>query len=274
MVTKMLGWVTSASPPLRRTLWRTWYQVLAGRFAQPEWTFMNYGYADLEPGAQPTPLDEADEPDRYSAQLYAHVVRDGDLRGKTVLEVGSGRGGGSAYLARYLAPRSVLGVDYSANAVALSRKRHAGIPNLTFQQGDAEKLPCEDGAFDAVVNVESSHCYGSMEKFLGEVFRVLKPGGHFLWADMSQPDEIETIRRQFKEAGLELLELRTITPNVLKALDLAGARKQQAIQRHIPKFLQRPFGDFAGVEGTRVYNSLRAGDVQYLSATLKKPAPT
>src|SRR5204863_875878 len=125
------------------------------------------------------PLDGADEVNRYSIQLYHHLARTVNMDGARVLEVGCGRGGGCSYLARYQQPASVLGIDFSAKAIAFCNRVHA-VPGLTFQQGDAESLPCETGTFDVVLNVESSHCYGSVPAFLGEVFRVLRPGGYFL----------------------------------------------------------------------------------------------
>jgi fatty-acid O-methyltransferase len=54
---------------------------------------------------------------------------------------------------------------------------------LDFVQGDAQNLHFPDQSFDAVINVEGSHIYPNFERFLGEVARVLRPGGHFLYAD-------------------------------------------------------------------------------------------
>lgn len=271
MLTKIIGPIVNSSPGLRRILWKRWYQFLAGGYRQEDWTFMNYGFAPRDSQAPPIDLEPADEPDRYSIQLYHHVAAGAvDLRGQDVLEIGSGRGGGCSYVARYLQPRSVLGIDFSPNAVALSRKRHV-VPGLSFQQGDAESLPCPDNAFDAVVNVESSHCYGSMERFLGEVFRVLRPGGYFLWADMRPREERDTVLAQFQNAGLELRQEEDITPNVLLALDGVSDRKRETISRYVPRYLLPWFEDFAGVRGTRVYESLRKGDVQYRRCALQKP---
>ncbi len=271
MLTRILGPLVAASPGLKRTLWKRWYQFLAGGYRQEDWTFMNYGFADPGNHAPELDLEAADEPDRYSIQLYHQLVGQLDLRGRDVLEVGSGRGGGCSYIARYLRPRSTCGIDFSENAVALSRKLHA-IPRLSFQQGDAEALPCEDGAFDAVVNVESSHCYGSMGRFLGEVYRVLRPGGHFLWADMRPRGQRDAVRAQFQSAGLQMRQEADITPNVLLALDRVHDRKRATIRRHVPRYLLRWFEDFAGVRGTRVYEALRAGEVEYWRCTLQKPA--
>lgn len=271
MPTRILGPLIEASPGLKRGLWRRWYQFLAGSYRQGDWTFMNYGFADLDGEADALALDAGDEPDRYFIQLYHRVAGAVELRGRDVLEVGSGRGGGCSYIARYLHPRSVLGVDYSENAVVLSRKLHPAVADLRFEQGDAEALPCEDGVFDAVVNVESSHCYGSMPRFLSEVSRVLRPGGHFLWADMRPRDGHEALRAQFRDAGLEVREEADITPNVLLALDRVNDRKRETIRRHVPGFLLPWFEDFAGVRGTRVYEALRAGAVEYRRCALQKP---
>jgi SAM-dependent methyltransferase len=270
MVTKILGAITAASPKLKRVMWKRWYQFLARGYQNEDWTFMNYGYADTDADAPTLRLDEADEADRYSIQLYHAVVGGVDLRGKNVLEVGSGRGGGSSYIARYLHPAAMLGIDYSENAVALSRKRHSA-PGLSYQQGDAEALPCADGTFDAVINVESSHCYGSMDRFLGEVYRVLKPGGYFLWADMCARGGRDASLERFRRAGLEPRHEVEITPNVLAGLDRASERKREMINRHVPRYLLGPFQDFAGVPGTRVYESLRAGDVEYRRGVFQKP---
>jgi hypothetical protein len=101
---------------------------------------------------------------------------------------------------------------------------------------------------------------------------VLRPGGRFLWADVRRREQLPETRRLFQEAGFDLVEERLITPNVLRALDLVSHRKTEMIRRMVPRVLVRPVGDFAGVPGTRVYESLRSGAVQYVACTLRKPA--
>jgi len=273
MLAKIFSPIISSSPRLKRTVWRRWYDFLARGYTQSDWTFMNYGYAEGNGDSLPRPvtLQPADEADRCSIQLYQRVVGNVDLTGRTVLEVGSGRGGGTSFVARYLQPKSVLGIDYSDNAVTLSQARHKGIPNLDFRQGDAEALPCADATFDAVINVESSHCYGSMEQFLSEVYRVLKPGGYFLWADMRHPEQREMVLGQFKGSGLEIVEERNIAPNVVLALQRVQDTKRDTIRRYVPRFLRGYVEDFSGVPGTRVYESLSAGKVEYWRFALRKP---
>ncbi len=56
--------------------------------------------------------------------------------------------------------------------------------NLSFTQGDAiQLLMFEDSSCDAVFNVESSHSYHSISKFINEVTRILRPGGHLCFVD-------------------------------------------------------------------------------------------
>jgi hypothetical protein len=90
-----------------RLVWPVCYEALAKRASTPDWAFMNYGYAPATVDAVGTPpLRSSDERDRLCIQLYLHAIDHSDMRGKDVLEVGSGRGGGASYISRYLQPRS------------------------------------------------------------------------------------------------------------------------------------------------------------------------
>ncbi len=266
----VFGFLWQKSPLVRRALWRLWYEVLAARSRSLDWPFMNYGYVELDGDSPSIPLAPADEPHRSCIQLYHFVATAVDLRGCDVLEVGSGRGGGADYVARYLGPRSVLGIDVSRRAVELCRRRYAA-RGLSFAWGDAEALPVPDAAADAVINVESSHCYGSMQRFVAEVTRVLRPGGSFLFADLRPAAGVDGLRQDLQRAGLVLTSERIITPNVVAALERDSARKRDLITRRVPSPLHRGFATFAGIPGTRLYNELRGGQLAYFSCVLRKP---
>jgi SAM-dependent methyltransferase len=256
----------------RQLAWRLCYELLAARVRRPEWGFMNYGYAPADPGAAIT-LEPADEPDRFCIQLYAHAVEGLDLTGADVLEVGSGRGGGTSYLARYGRPRSTTGMDLSAGAVALSR-RHRRAPGLRFVRGDALAMPFPDASFDVVVNVESSHCYPSMDAFLAEVRRVLRPGGTLAWADLRGADAVARVGQQLRASGLVVTAQSDITDDVLRAMRLDDARKTALVQAWIPRGFRRVFRPLAGLEGTRNFTGFERGDLRYLSARLVRvPEP-
>jgi ubiquinone/menaquinone biosynthesis C-methylase UbiE len=255
---------------IEQTLTRTWYEYLSRMDQKANMRFMNYGWADLNPQAQLIPLRDEDELDRYCIHLYRHTVSVVDLKGLDVLEVGSGRGGGASYIARCLKPRSMVGIDITGAAIRFCNQ-HYHIPNLSFVQGDAESLPFDDNSFDAVVNVESSHCYRAMDRFLHGVYRVLRPNGYFLFADHRAKEQVEALRTQICQTGFTLLREQRITPNVLRALDLDNARKQQLIQQKVPRILQGVFNEFAGMKGTRgVYAQFVSGNKEYLSFACRK----
>ncbi len=258
---------------LKRNLSRGWYQYLARRFDSPEWVFMNYGFAPIEPRARPLHLEPQDEQDRYCIQLYDHLLGDVDLRGLDVLEVGCGRGGGASFISRYHRPRSMTGVDLSPANIAFCRWRHS-LPGLRFLPGDAEALPFADGTYDVVVNVESSHHYRSMTQFLAEAQRVLRPGGSFYFADLRGKRHVATLRRELEASGLIRLREEDITRNVLQALELDGQRKHALISGRLPWVWRGPFQVFAGIPGTVVYEALRGRHLEYLCFVLRKdPAP-
>jgi ubiquinone/menaquinone biosynthesis C-methylase UbiE len=257
---------------VRRLVWRACYGALAKRVSTPDWAFMNYGYAPATVDITAPPLRSSDERDRLCIQLYSHAIGHCDLSDKDVLEVGSGRGGGASYISRYLQPRSMMGLDFSQEAVDLCN-RHRQAPGLGFVCGDALSMPFPASSFDAVVNIESSHCYESMDTFLSEVCRVLRPGGRFFFADLRSIDGVTTLREQFNACGLTVEKETDITTNVLTALRLDNARKLELIDAWIPRVFRRPFRVFAGIAGTRNYSGLESGKLRYLSAQLAKSTP-
>lgn len=219
---------------------------------------MNYGFA-----GNVVSLRAEDEADRFCIQLYERVTGSVDLSNTKVLEVGCGRGGGASYVARYRNPAVMTGIDFSGDAIQFCERRHKGTPNLKFQVGDAERLPFEGGAFDAVINVESSHCYGDIERFFGEVRRVLRPGGRFLFADLREPEEMEKLRQLLLKTGLQVVEEEEITRGVVEAMRRDDERKRTLIESLVPAEMRTVFKEFAGVETGRVFKNLNDGTLVY-----------
>jgi SAM-dependent methyltransferase len=176
--------ILELSPKLKRFFWHTLYQYLA-RFQNPEWKFMNYGYADSKNIYLHSTLDEEN---RYFIQLYDRVVAGTPIENKTILEVGSGRGGGLDYINRYYKPSLATGIDLSENAIEFCKQNYRG--GISFERGDALNINYPSESLDVVINVESSHCYPSLTKFFQEVYRVLKPNGYFLYADLCKASNI------------------------------------------------------------------------------------
>ena len=277
MLTRFLIFLCAISPFLRKKLWRWWYGKLAREIDTGIWTFMNYGY--LPPESAPEKLlslKPEDEPDRLCIQLYERVVSPVSLIGANVLEVGSGRGGGSSYIARYHQAAQVTGMDYSSDAVAFCQERHRAVPKLRFVIGDAEKLPFPDASFDVVVNVESSHCYGNVGKFFSEVARVLRPGGYFVFADLRGAGEMEQLKEILvTQPAWEQIEEEDITSRVAAALEADDARKRKMIGEMISPRLRPMFEEFAGVEGGKICQGFQKRELLYFRfAFRRKDGPT
>jgi ubiquinone/menaquinone biosynthesis C-methylase UbiE len=264
-------WEKNGAEVFVNLLWKVWYPFLTRLSIDHRVNFLNYGYADAGSDANVPPLKDQDEPDRPCIQLYHQVVSAVDLRGLDVLEVSCGHGGGAAYIADYIRPRSMHAVDRNASAIELCNRRHQ-IDGLTFSRGNALALEFPDNAFDAVINIEASHCYSDVPRFFSEIRRVLRPGGHFLYADFRQSNRQRAIvHRQLETSGLEVLLCRDISANVVRGMQLNTRKYLELIRHLIPNLLRRPAMNFAGVKGSAIYRAMESGKTVYLCYHLRKP---
>ena len=100
-----------------------------------------------------------------------------------VLDVACGTGD----MAISLAERgcTVMGVDLSAEMLAIAKQKAA---SATFHLGNAEALPFAEGEFDAVTCAFGVRNFVHLERGLGEMLRVLKPGGRMVILELATPD--------------------------------------------------------------------------------------
>jgi SAM-dependent methyltransferase len=257
----------------RGVAWRTAYELLALRVRRPEWAFMNYGWAPTDGDDERDRIDLSpqEEPDRLAINLYERTIDGVDLAGRDVLEVGSGRGGGSEHVARHHRPRSLVGLDFSSAAVKLCQQ-HRSAAGLRFVHGDAQAMPFDDASFDAVLNVESSHCYPSFPAFLAEVRRVLRPGGVLMFADFRPTDEVPHLLAELQGSGLVLERHDDVTAHVVAALRQDDSRKRELIGAWLPRFTHPLMRRFAAVEGTSGFDHFASGQTTYVVARLAAPA--
>ena len=251
---------------IQNRMWKWWYQKMAKTNDDSRFRFMNYGFED---GNGPDLLP-SDEVNRLFIQLYSMNLRDAEIEGLDVLEVGSGRGGGASWVARSLAPRSLVGVDFSSKAVNLCSQWYVNQDNLSFVEGNAEDLPFDDESFDLVYNVESSHCYGDMGAFIEQVHRVLRKGGTFCWTDLRDTETMSLLPEMFESRGFEIVKSANVVDEVLRALDEINEAKIEQITKQVPKSIRKSVETFAGVKGTPVYEGFVNGSMTYHRHMMKK----
>ena len=256
---------------LKKKAWKILYQYLATKNKNKDLLFWNFGFAGLNSNEKILPLEESDEKHRTCIQLYHHAASSVDLKGKDVLDVSCGCGGGSHFIMKYHKPNSLKGIDLSEKAVTFCR-RYYSIDGLSFCSGDAELLPFPENAFDAVINIEASHCYGRMEHFLSNVYRVLRPDGYFLFADFRRKNQIPSLRKQLIDSGLALIKEELITPHVVKAMDMDHERKVRLIQQEAPRILHNTFKYWWGTRNSKRYELFKTRKEEYFCYVLQKQA--
>jgi len=253
----------------RRNLYRKLSSIANERADSDAIVFINCGYADLEGEGHTVELPPEAETFRFPTQMYHKVASGAPLAGKD----GCGRGGGASFVVRHHQPKSYLGVDLCPEAIEFDQRFHQ-IEGLSFKEGDAEALPCDDASFDAVLNVESSHCYVGIDRFFAEVARVLRPGGHLLFADIRSAPNWPKLRQVIADSPLELVHDERITDQVVRALDLDHEEKVKLMEEIRPSLSPRlrTFVDsFAGLKGSTSYEQYLTGERDYYHFVLRKP---
>jgi SAM-dependent methyltransferase len=261
----------SSDPDELKKKWKIFYnrvtrQLNATEFGEFSF-FLNYGY--VSDGSKEFSTVELPERfiNRNSVKLVLELIGDCDLTARRMLDVGCGRGGTVFVAKTFFNPKKLVGVDLSSSAIEFNRRVHRD-PRIEFYEGDAEKLQFEDACFDVVTNVESSHSYPCIQAFYSEVFRVLVPGGYFLYTDLFPVQRAEHCTGLLKHIGFVLERSRDITRNVLKSCDEVAPQRVAAFDATNDPHL---VSNFLATPGSDVYENMQTGAWTYQIQKLRKP---
>lgn len=236
------------------------YSLIAQAFADPWFTFMNYGYV----GDLSVPLLGAgEEMSREAVGMYHVVCSATALAGRDVLEIGCGRGGGAAFVAREHAPQSMSAIDATASNILACRAAH---PQVTFEHMRAEELAFADASFDAVLCIESCKYYRPFRAFVEGARRVLRPGGTLLLALYGSDDTLAAIAEAFADWQLQReIDLSAGVRTALAQLsaELPG-RLALRETLHDPALYRDFFGAVLAAE------NLRSGEQRYVCFVLRR----
>lgn len=111
----------------------------------------------------------------------------GIKNGDSVLDLGSGAGN-DCFVARSIVGEDgkVTGLDFTKEMIVKANQNLAktGYTNIDFLLGDIENIPFSDNTFDVVISNCVLNLVPDKERAFAEIFRVLKPNGHFCISDV------------------------------------------------------------------------------------------
>ncbi len=132
--------------------------------------------------------------------------------GDRVLDLGCGIGSIAEYISD-VTEAEVLGLDYSASAIAVANERSAEKRSrLTFVQGDMNALDLPERSFDAAVSLDTLYWVSDLPDTISQILRAIKPGGQLAifmlqYRDEGDPPEILEAENSGLGQALKKLEL-------------------------------------------------------------------
>jgi SAM-dependent methyltransferase len=123
-------------------------------------------------------------------------------KGDTVIDLGSGAGN-DAFIARHETGEAgkVIGIDFTPAMIekARSNAEVRGFNNVEFRQGDIEHMPVGGSVADVIVSNCVLNLVPNKDAVIKEIYRVLKPGGHFSISDIVLEGDLPTEIKQAAE---------------------------------------------------------------------------
>jgi ubiquinone/menaquinone biosynthesis C-methylase UbiE len=168
------------------------YDLLSTNAATERGLYLNLGY-----WKQARNLDDASE---ALAMLAGEAAELGP--GDTLLDVGFGFADQDILWAKTLGPDRIIGLNITASQVELGRRRvaEAGVtPRIDLRHGSATDMPLPAESVDKVIALECAFHFRSRERFFREAWRVLRPGGRLVTADIVPMPRVSLRRERLKQ---------------------------------------------------------------------------
>lgn len=251
---------------------RAYWMLLSSSAQDQRSNMLNFGY-------WPTPVKSLFEAQQRFMQEIEGLVSTQEQPAHG-LEIGCGIGGISINMLKDMPTLSMTALDISPQQLSLA-KQNAQMnevdARLTLCHGDAMDLPFDRQMFDFTLCIESTFHYEDKASFFAENFRVLKPGGYAVLADITCEDisKIRYRRGNHFDSRQSYIDCAQANGFVLQSVQDIGPAVYRPLHEYIVKFnrLQRlPSGKYWSVV-LHNYEQLAAMNLMgYHIFLLKKPA--
>ena len=163
-------------------------------------------------------------------------IREGDH----ILDLGSGAGN-DVFVARRIVGENgrVTGLDFTDEMIAKARRNNEkmGYSNVEFIKGDIEDIPLPGNIFDVVISNCVLNLVPDKDKAFSEIFRILKPGGHFCVSDIVLKGELPDDMRQASALYAGCVSGALQKEDYLASIEKAGFKKvdvKSERKNHVP----------------------------------------
>jgi len=189
-------------------------------------------------------------------------------KGDHLLDLGSGAGN-DCFVARAIVGETgkVTGLDMTEPMIAKARENCAKLKftNVDFVLGDIEDMPFEDKKFDVVISNCVLNLVPDKTKAFNEIFRVLKPGGHFCVSDVVIKGKLSERMQKDAEMYAGCVSGASEMTEYLKIAEDTGFLN---VRVHKQKEIKLPDSLLAEYNDANELDSYRAGDTGIFSITV------
>jgi len=197
----------------------------------------------------------------------------GIRKGDHVLDLGSGAGN-DCFVARAIVgdEGKVTGIDLTEQMIKKARENCAKLnyQNVEFVPGDIEAMPFEGNIFDVIISNCVLNLVPDKTKAFSEIFRVLKPGGHFSVSDVVIKGTLSEKMQKDAEMYAGCVSGASEMNEYLKIIDDSGFFK---IKVHKQKEIKLPESILSELNDQDQLNSYRTGDTGIYSITVSAEKP-
>lgn len=194
-------------------------------------------------------------------------------KGDVVIDLGSGAGN-DAFIARHETGETgkVIGIDFTLAMIERARANNEvrGFHNVEFRQGDIENIPVIANTADVIVSNCVLNLVPNKEAVIQDIYRVLKPGGHFSISDIVLEGELPKEIKEAAEMYAGCVAGAIQKPQYLELIEANGfknisVQKDKAI--NIPDDI---LSNYLSAEQTEAFKQSRIG-IRSITVYAEKP---